>query len=222
MKSISQEDYIKSIYKMQSESKNSVPSGKLAVELGVSKAAVTDMTRKLAREGLINYQSYKGSFLTRKGEKKALDILRRHRLWELFLVKALNLNWSEVHKEAENLEHHASEFLINRIEKYLNFPEFDPHGDPIPDKNGKLPKTKKRIQLSKTKSGKDFVVCRVDDKNSELMDYLEKIGIGIGVKLKFVERLEFDNSVLLKIKRKEIVLSEQAAEKVFVAEVKDE
>ncbi|NOX17587.1 MAG: metal-dependent transcriptional regulator [Chlorobi bacterium] len=222
MKSISQEDYIKRIYKMQSGNKSSVASGSLAIELGVSKAAVTDMTRKLAKEGLINYQSYKGSFLTRKGERKALDIIRRHRLWELFLVEALNLNWAEVHDEAENLEHYTSEFLINRIDKYLNFPEFDPHGDPIPDKNGKLPKTRKRIQLSKTKSGKDFVVCRVDDKNAGLVDYLGKVGIGIGVKLKIIERLEFDNSVMLKIKKKEIVLSEKIAEKVFVSELKDE
>lgn len=134
MSTISKENYLKVIFNQNELVNDFVTTSQMAQELDVSNAAISDMAKKLSSEGLITYEKYKGMELTSKGEKMALKVIRRHRLWELFLMKILGLNWSEIHDEAENLEHHSSDFLIDKIDEYLGYPEFDPHGHPIPKK----------------------------------------------------------------------------------------
>jgi DtxR family transcriptional regulator, Mn-dependent transcriptional regulator len=135
MASVSIEDFLKGVFMLISLD-GKASTGRLAQRLSVSNAAITDMSRKLARQELINYEKYRNITLTPAGERMALDIIRRHRLWELFLNKVLNIPWEKVHDEAERLEHHTSEYLIDELEKFLGYPRVDPHGDPIPDREG--------------------------------------------------------------------------------------
>jgi DtxR family Mn-dependent transcriptional regulator len=154
--------------------------------------------------------------LTSKGEKLALKVIRRHRLWELFLIQVLGLSWSEVHDEAENLEHSTSDFLIDKIDEFLGYPKFDPHGDPIPQKNGTIPKTPEVIELRKAEVGKKYKIGRVNDSSSDLINYLTKIGIKLAKEIEIVEKLSFDNSVIVKIDTKNHSLSEIVASNVFL------
>ena len=139
MKNISKEDYLSVIYK-SADSNGEIKANQIAEQLNISSAAVTDMLRKLSKEGYVEYKRYKGTKLTNSGEDYARNMVRRHRIWELFLHQVVGLPWDKVHDEAHNLEHSASDELINKMEEMLDYPEFDPHGDPIPDKNGQLPK----------------------------------------------------------------------------------
>ncbi|MGD8777994.1 MAG: metal-dependent transcriptional regulator [Ignavibacteria bacterium] len=219
MPSISKEDYLKSVYKFQNEHGNTVSTADIAADLDVSNAATSDMAKKLAAKGFITYAPYKGLKLTAKGEKVALNILRRHRLWELFLIKVLDLSWSEVHKEAENLEHNTSEFLIDKIDELLEFPEFDPHGSPIPKKNGDLPKSPEMIPLSKAISGKEYRISKVHDKDEDLIKYLTKLSLTLNKKIKVVEKLNFDNSLIIESGGMNITVSEKLSENVFVTKI---
>jgi DtxR family Mn-dependent transcriptional regulator len=139
MITISKEDYLKEIYKIAIDNDSNVSTANLAEKLSVTNAATSDMAKKLAKAGYIIYEKYKGIRLTTRGKKEALKIIRRHRLWESFLIETLGLNWGEVHEEAEKLEHQTSDFLIDKIDEYLDYPQFDPHGEPIPTKLGRIP-----------------------------------------------------------------------------------
>ncbi|MEN8194662.1 MAG: metal-dependent transcriptional regulator, partial [Bacteroidota bacterium] len=140
MPSISKENYLKAVYQLCQNSANSVSTLALAQKLNITNAATSDMAKGLLKQGFVNYKKYKGVSLTSKGKEIAVGILRRHRLWELFLMQSLELGWEEVHNEAENLEHQTSDFLIDKIDDYLGNPQFDPHGEPIPQKNGSIPR----------------------------------------------------------------------------------
>ena len=162
MQNISKEDYLSAIYKYR-ESDGMIKAHRIADKLSISNAAVTDMLKKLANDGFVDYKRYKGIKLTKNGEEYAKNMVRRHRIWEVFLHQIVGMPWDKVHEEAHNLEHGASEGLINRMEEMLDFPAFDPHGDPIPDKNGSLPKQKQTTPLSLVNKGETVQVVRVND-----------------------------------------------------------
>lgn len=221
MPTISKENYLKSIFNNSKASGSNATASKLASDLSVSTAAITDMAKRLSEEGLIKYEKYKGLELTNSGERAALKIIRRHRLWELFLMEVLEMNWSEVHNEAEKLEHHTSEFLIDRIDTYLNYPEFDPHGHPIPRKDGTIPKTPNVIPLSKGENGMFYEFVRVNDKESELIDYLVKVGLKLNSKFEIIDRLIFDDSITIKFNNKILSMSKKLTESIFVKFIKN-
>lgn len=179
------------------------------------------MAKKLADDGMISYEKYKGMELTAAGEKIALKVIRRHRLWELFLVKALGIGWNQVHDEAEKLEHYTSEFLIDKIDEYLGYPEFDPHGHPIPKKNGILPKSPKVILLSEAEKNVVYEFVRVDDRDSELINYLIKVGLLLNTELKVVDKLAFDNSITVSFDKKVLSLSKELTNSIYVKTAKN-
>ena len=219
MKNISKEDYLSVIYK-SADDNGEIKANQIAEQLNISAAAVTDMLRKLSQEGYVNYKRYKGTKLTKSGEEYARSMVRRHRIWELFLHQVVGLPWDKVHDEAHNLEHSASDELINRMEEMLDFPEYDPHGDPIPDKNGKLPKGNSGVPLSTVDPGKKVRVNRVHDFDSSFLQYVSKIGIELNKEVIVVEAMEFDHSLLVEIDNKETSISSKVAANIFVTEVK--
>lgn len=215
MDNISQEDYLTAIYRNLDEAGEIKPN-LLASKLEISNAAVTDMLRKLSRDGLVDYQKYKSIKLTAEGESYAKSMLRRHRIWEVFLYQTLGMPWDKIHDEAEKLEHSSSNDLINLLEEFLNYPEVDPHGYPIPDKNGRIKKSKSVIAVTELKKNDSAIVIRVNDGVKNLLSYLTKIGITLGKKIVVQDKLEYDGSVLIKIDRKEINLSNKIASNIFV------
>lgn len=219
MKNISKEDYLSVIYK-SSDKKGEIKANQIAYKLNISGAAVTDMLRKLSKEGYVDYKRYKGIRLTKSGEEYARNMVRRHRIWELFLHQIVGLPWDKVHDEAHNLEHSASDELINRMDEMLDYPEYDPHGDPIPDRNGKMPKSSHGIPLSNVKPGSSVKVNRVHDFDSSFLQYISKIGIELNKEITVVDALEFDHSQLIKVDDKETSISNKVAANIFVMEVK--
>ena len=220
MSTISKENYLKVIFNHNYTFGENASTVKLAQELSVSNAAISDMAKKLSQEGLISYKKYKGMELTDEGEKIALNVIRRHRLWESFLIKVLDLSWSEVHDQAEKLEHHTSESLIDRIDEFLNYPEFDPHGHPIPRKNGTLPKSPKLLNLAVVEIGNEYEIIQVDDKDNKLIDYLSKVGLVLNTKLEVIDKLDFDKSLTVKFEDKTLSISQKISESVFVKPIK--
>lgn len=219
MVNISKEDYIKEIYHLSSESEELVSTAFLADKLAVSNAATTDMVKRLNTQGLLNYEKYKGVELTDKGEKLALRTIRRHRLWEAFLINTLGLSWSEVHEEAEVLEHQTSDFLIDKIDQFLGYPDFDPHGDPIPSKEGILPEIPNIINLSHAVVGAVYKIKRVDHTSRELMEYFTALGIELEKEIEIINILSFDSSILVKLDNKQHSFSSQAASKLYVVKI---
>lgn len=212
---ISLENYLKSIYLLSAN--NQPASGRaLAEKLSVTSAAVTDMTRKLAQKGLVNYSRYQGISLTEKGISMALSVLRKHRLWELFLVNTLGLSWDEVHREAENLEHISSDFLIDKIDKHLGYPKFDPHGAPIPDKSGNLTQRPACKSLQDAEPGISYHISMVDDTNYDFLTFITKKGISLGDMLVVQEVLAFDGTVVIYCNNHSFSLSRESAGRVFV------
>lgn len=217
MQNISKEDYLSSIYKYRDADGN-IKANKIADKLSISNAAVTDMLKKLAKDGYINYEKYKGVNLTENGEEYAKNMVRRHRIWELFLHQIVGMPWDKVHDEANRLEHSASDELISRMEEMLDFPEFDPHGDPIPAKDGSIPKQKKSIPLIKLQKDKTGIVTRVNDFDNNFLKYISKIGIDLNKKILVKDVFNFDKSMLIEIEEKEINISSMIAANIFVEE----
>lgn len=218
MKNISKEDYLSTIYK-SADGNGVIKAHQIAESLAVSRAAVTDMLRRLATDGYIVYERYKGIRLTRAGETYARNMVRRHRIWELFLHQIIGIPWDQVHDEAHRLEHGSSDELINRMEEILEFPEFDPHGDPIPDINGKLPKSNLGVPLSSVKAGNKVRVKRVQDFDSSFLKYISKIGIELNKELNVVDVLDFDNSLIIIVDQKQTSISNKIAANIFVTKV---
>jgi len=216
---ISTEDYLKAIYQINTEKNEAATTTEVACKLDISKAATTEMVQKLSERGFINYEKYKGVELTDEGKKIALQILRRHRLWELFLIKVLGLTWSEVHDEAERLEHTTSDLLINKIDEYLGFPDFDPHGSPIPDKFGVLPVMPALTSLSECDTGISYRIMLVNDASNELMNYFTSIGIELKTELYLSGRLDFDRTLFIEINGIRHPVTEKMAKHLFVEKV---
>ena len=219
MRNISKEDYLSVIYK-SSDSNGVIKANQIAEKLNISGAAVTDMLRRLSKEGYVDYKRYKGIRLTKSGEDYARSMVRRHRIWEVFLHQIVGLPWDKVHNEAENLEHSSSDELIERLEEMLDYPEFDPHGDPIPDRNGKMPKSNLGIPLSAVEPGNIVRVNRVPDFDSNFLQYISKIGIELNKEITVLDELEFDHSLSIKVDKKETNISNKVAANIFVTEVK--
>lgn len=213
--SVSEENYIKAIFHLQQED-GTVTTNELARVLDAKPASVTDMMKKMKTKKLVNYQPYYGFRLTADGRKVALGIIRRHRLWEYFLSEKLKFSWDEVHEVAEHLEHVSSNKLIEKLDSFLGFPKFDPHGDPIPDTNGKMENTK-QLSLPELPVNKVTRVCHVGNQSAGLLELLRHKKISIGSRLEVKKKFSFDNSLEIKIgNQSPFIISEQLAKNIFV------
>ncbi len=211
---VTEENYIKAIYHLQ-HIHDKVSTTLLSDEIKTRPASVTDMLKKLRTKRIVNYQRYKGFTLTDIGNKTALTIIRKHRLWEYFLVNKLGFDWDKVHNVAEELEHITSSELIIRLDNYLGFPSFDPHGDPIPDSKGKI-KILKQSNIMTLPIKKMVTVSSVKNQSPEMLELLNHFRIGIGTKLKVTKRFEFDGSVEIKIdKQTATIVSKLVAQNVY-------
>ncbi|MFN8264539.1 MAG: metal-dependent transcriptional regulator [Chitinophagaceae bacterium] len=214
--SIAEENYIKAIWRLQKDQRN-VTTNELSDELQTKPASVTDMLKRLTEKKLLNYQPYYGVKLTADGKKLALSIIRRHRLWEFFLVNKLQFNWDEVHVIAEELEHVGSQELIDRLDQFLGYPKVDPHGDPIPDKTGKVLQLK-QTRLSEWPLNETATVSGVDNQSAEMLELLRHNKISIGSKLELKRKFDFDGSVEIKMGRQTaFTISKQVAQNLFVS-----
>jgi DtxR family transcriptional regulator, Mn-dependent transcriptional regulator len=214
MLSTSTGDYLKAIYELGADGAPVVPSA-LAERLGVSPPSVTAMTQRLSVQGYASYVPYQGVRLTPKGVRAALELLRHHRLLELYLSRALGYPWDRVHDEAEKLEHTISEELEDRIDAALGFPTEDPHGHPIPPKSGEY--KEEPVQTLWEARGEELAVRRVSDRDPEVLRYLDSIGIRPGVKLRVVDRAPFDGPLTVRADGEEHGLGERLARQIFVA-----
>ena len=216
MPSRSTEDYLKNIYHLQMENRH-VSTSSLASALKISPASVSEMISKLSANGHIINTPYHGFKLTKHGEKIAINLVRKHRLIEVFLKKHLNYPWDEVHTEAEKFEHVCSDTFIDKLDEYLGFPRYDPHGDPIPDKQGKLKIPNSRL-LSNAENGKNYFVSKVNDTSNDILKYISKIGIKLKTKIHIKEKLRFDNSLLVKVGKNDFLLTSKIADNISVEE----
>lgn len=211
------EDYLKVIYRIELEG-NKATTTKVADALDVSSASATNMVKRLSKMGLVDYESYKGVSLTESGKKIALEIIRHHRLLELYLLEVMGYSWDEVHEEAEKLEHHISEQFEEKIAQLLDDPTHDPHGDPIPTKDGLMPEMD-ADPLVNADADQEYIVNRVKDQNPELLRYLEKIGLLPGIKIKIKEKGPFKGPVTILIEGSEKVIGNDVAQNILVAEL---
>lgn len=217
MRTISTEDYIKAIYRLEREGEK-VTTSALAGQLQLADASITDMVKKLSDKGLIHYKPYRGVGLTARGKQVALKIVRRHRLWEMYLVKFLGFSWDQVHDEAERLEHVTSDELEQRLDSALDFPTTDPHGDPIPGAEGELAHPD-YTALTEYGAGDIVKVLRVSDDDSQMLQHATKLGVELNKKLIVKEKRDFDGSMVVKVGPKEQFISLQMARAIFVQPV---
>ena len=215
MQSFTEENYLKIIYHL-SEKTNNVQTNAIAEQMQTKPASVTDMIKKLADKGFVHYIKYQGVTLTEKGKNAAIDIVRKHRLWEVFLVDKLSFKWDEVHDVAEELEHIKSEALIERLDEFLGFPKSDPHGDPIPDKNGRFAKTQ-FIKLIALKIGESGTITGVSQHSSAFLKHLEKLGLTLGKQIVVNDVTDFDGSVEISVGDKQIIISREVAKHILIS-----
>lgn len=210
-----EEDYIKTIYHLSKDSAKGVSTSSIAAQLDTKASSVTDMIQKLADKGAVHYKKYQGVRLTDKGKIYAASIIRKHRLWEYFLVEKLHFSWDEVHEVAEELEHIKSDQLIKRLDAFLDYPKMDPHGDPIPDEYGNVTNVEK-VLLSNVKVQQQGIVVGVKDSSSEFLRYLDKLNISLGTSIKVLEKETFDNSLNVEIDRKTTHISALTAANIYI------
>lgn len=219
--SVTEENYIKAIYHLQHADGN-VTTNEVAEMLHTKAASVTDMLKKLKAKKIVNYEKYKGFTLSVDGEKIALTIVRKHRLWEYFLVEKLQFGWDEVHEVAEELEHISSRKLVEKLDAFLEYPKFDPHGDPIPDVNGKMA-LQPQINLTDLPLNVMAEVTAVGSQSTELLELLRHKKIAIGTKINLKKKFLFDNSVEIKIQNQAaFTISQQLAQALFVKKLSND
>ena len=211
----SEENYLKVIYHLSNLSPKGVNTNAIAGMLDTKASSVTDMLKKLSDKELVDYQKYQGVFLTEKGKLNAKMIVRNHRLWEVFLVEKLGFAWDEVHEVAEELEHIRSEKLINQLDKFLNFPSFDPHGYPIPNAKGEIPTIAKQL-LSEINIGQTITCVGVKDTSVDFLQYLNKQQISLGTKIQVLEKETFDGTIKIEINTSVLVISDKIANNLYV------
>ncbi len=218
---VTEENYIKAIYHLQQNDGN-VTTNEVADMLHTKAASVTDMLKKLNAKNILNYEKYQGFTLSGDGKKVALTIVRKHRLWEYFLVEKLQFGWDEVHEVAEELEHISSKKLIEKLDAFLEHPKFDPHGDPIPDVNGKIV-VQPQINLTDLPLNELAAVTAVGSQSSELLELLKHKKIAIGTKIIIKKKFLFDNSIEIKIQNQAaFTISQQLAQALFVKKIPNE
>lgn len=218
MLSLAEENYLKAVFHLSENGNKSVATNELADAMHTKPASATDMIRKLAVKELVQHEKYHGVFISEKGRHEALKIIRKHRLWEVFLVEKLHFNWDEVHDVAEQLEHIKSSLLVERLDGFLGHPRYDPHGDPIPDANGEY-SPKPKLPLSELPIGSGATIVAVKDSSSLFLQYLDKIGASIGTPVELLDRVEYDGSIQLRLNgERELFISREAADNLMVTE----
>ena len=212
---LTEENYLKAIYHISQYSNSGISTNAIAKKIKTKASSVTDMIKKLAEKDLVNYKKYQGVELTESGRRMAVSVIRKHRLWEVFLVRKLNFSWDEVHEVAEQLEHIHSEKLINQLDAFLEFPTVDPHGDPIPDKDGNIKKTEK-VLLAQITDSEQYVCIGVDDSSAEFLKYLDKHKIALGTQFKVIAKESFDESMVIEIENRQLTVSKEVANNLYV------
>lgn len=215
MFSQAEENYLKSIYALESDISKDVSTNHIAARINTKASSVTDMLKKLASKELVHYKKYQGVQLTEKGRKAALSVVRKHRLWECFLVQKLGFKWDEVHEIAEELEHVSSDELVEKLDAFLRFPKLDPHGDPIPDKFGRMLKNK-TVSVMDTRIGAAGVLVNVGDSSATFLRYLTKKNLALGDRIKVIDREPYDKSVHIETKTHRLVISSEVAENLYL------
>ena len=215
MFSRAEENYLKAIYSLQVALHKNISTNLIAAKMQTKPSSVTDMVKKLAAKELLSYKKYQGVQLSERGKEVALKVVRKHRLWEYFLVNKLNYSWDQVHDIAEQLEHIQSETLIDKLEAFLKFPKFDPHGDPIPDKEGKIMQIK-TINLLQLKVGQKGVLDNLKDSSDTFLKYLNKKNLAIRDKIKVIDIEPFDNSIHIETKTHQLVISKEVAKNLNI------
>jgi DtxR family Mn-dependent transcriptional regulator len=214
MNSQSEEDYLKALYHLEMDF-NAVSTNSIAEYLDMKPSSVTDMLKKLSEKKFINYQKYKGTSLTKKGKLIALSIIRKHRLWETFLVEKLGFGWDQVHTIAEQLEHIKSDELIENLDNFLGNPKYDPHGDPIPSKDGNIEKMNQKI-LVELKASQKGIITGVKKGTASLLNYLDKEKVKLGDSIKVIEILKFDGTYIVEINKRKLTFSEKICQNLLL------
>lgn len=215
MSTKAEENYLKAIFKLFEKEHKSVSTNAISEELETTPSSVSDMLKKLSEKDLINYIKYQGVSLTPLGYSLAVNVIRKHRLWEVFLVNHLNFKWDQVHDIAEQLEHIKSIELVNRLDSFLNFPSYDPHGDPIPNEKGFFPKTT-AIPLNMLNINELAKVVAVNRDEPSFLNYLDKLNISIGVHISITEVNEFDHSIDIKIGDMQKHITKEVAKNILI------
>lgn len=214
--SFTEENYLKAIYKLSRRNEAGVSTNALADRMDTKASSVTDMLKRLSSKKLVDYQKYQGVTLTDKGLRVAVDIIRKHRLWEVFLVEHLGFGEHEVHEVAEQMEHVSSPLLVERLDRFLNHPKYDPHGGPIPDAEGNFP-APARIRLDELPIGKRSKVLGVTEHSDSFIAYLRKVGLDLGQEFTLTDRHDFDRSVELQLNGGQLHVSHEVARHIFVS-----
>lgn len=210
-----EEDYIKNIYYLEEEKEGMVTTNSIAKTMKIKASSASDMIQRLMTKGMVNYKKYQGVTLTIKGKQQALNLIKKHRLWETFLSVKLNFSWEEVHDLAEQLEHIQSEELTNKLNDFLDYPMFDPHGEPIPG-NYKGIKTKKQWKLSKVNVAQEYIIESIKKPDKTFLEYLNKINLKIGSVI-FVRNIEtYNNSMEIELENKNYFLTKEVTENIYV------
>lgn len=215
MQSFTEENYLKIIFHLSQDS-HPVQTNAIAEKIQTKAASVTDMLKKLSDKHLVDYVKYQGVTLTEKGKLTAINIVRKHRLWEVFLVDKLNFKWDQVHEVAEELEHIKSDLLTERLNEFLDFPKVDPHGDPIPDEYGKF-EDLTFIKLSKLKANEKGTITGVSEHSSAFLKHLEKLNLTLGKRIQIAEIIGFDGSVELLVENQKINISNEIAKHILIS-----
>lgn len=215
MLTFAEENYLKAIFHLEQENPETLSTKEIAEKMETKPSSVTDMVQKLAEKKLVIYKRYQGTNLTEKGRKMAANVIRKHRLWEVFLVDKLHFQWDEVHEIAEQLEHIQSDELITRLDDFLGNPAFDPHGDPIPDADGVIKKTSKKL-LSELKKGEGGICVGVKETSPDFLQYLSKRHIEIGTRITVMGKEFFDGSMVIQIGNENSFISSKIAQNLFI------
>lgn len=213
--SYTEENYLKAMLRLTVPPDMLVSTNAIAFQLNTSAASVTDMLKKLAEKELITYQRYKGASLTESGSRLATNLVRKHRLWEVFLVKSLGMSWDEVHDIAEELEHIQSDSLIDRLDAFLGYPKFDPHGDPIPNAQGRYT-LRTQIPLTESQAGQQGIVIGVREDDNSFLRHLNEKGVAIGSQVEVLGHDTYDNTIRLSINDRELNLSGKVAHNILI------
>ncbi len=214
----SEENYLKSIFNLSEFGNKQVTTNSISKILNIEPASVTDMIKKLSKKKLIYHEKYKGSRISKPGIRIALQIIRRHRLWEVFLYDKLNFKWDKIHDIAEELEHVSSEELIDNLDKFLKYPKIDPHGDPIPNKLGEMNFVDK-ISISDLNVNENGIVSRIINEDEEFFNLLKKLKIEIGTEVKIIDKIEYDESIEILINKKTVIISKDIANNIKITKI---